>query len=952
MKKMIIILVAIAANFILFAQQTPKLTFYLTDVSTKQYNISDIDNFGFPAGSSNYMMEIFYQSNKNANFFTKNIESIKFESDTLLNIYISGKLNSFPLSEIDSINFTIPKSVPQITSINPDSAKIGDEIIISGINFGSPQGTSIVSFKGKDVTGSSSWSDTQIKIKVPQGAVNGKLSVTVKNIKSNELDFNIIPLISSLAQDSGRVGDIIHITGMGFGSSRGTSTVLFNDTNAVEYSLWSDSKINVKVPQGAKTGKVSVKTGEIKSNEIAFIVLPKIDSIIPPSAIIGDTVIIAGTRFGTSKDTSYVLFNGLKVTVFPNWSDLAIKVIVPKNASNGKVSVVINGIKSNEVDFSIIPQITKVTPDSAVVGDTTYITGKSFGISRASGNVLFNDVAAAKIISWSDSVIIVKIPSGAKSGKISVNVKGNKSNEVNFRIFQHITAITPSYANIGDQVIISGTNFGDTQDSNIVLFNGVKATNYPIWQDSSINVIVPVGAASGNVTVKIWNKQSNSIAFTLIPVITSISPSSANLNSIVAISGSNFGSNQGSGFVTFNGASTRITNDWSNNLIHVSVPNTASSGKVSVTVGQNATSNSVDFTVLPSIANITPSAGLAGDQITITGASFGSTQGSGYVTFNGAVASVYQSWGDEQIILTVPQGANTGNVSVTAGGIKSNEVLFTLLPQITSINPTSGSVGAQVTIIGTNFGDSRGSNVVRFNTVNAVTYSSWSNTQIVATVPSGATTGNVIVVVNGHSSNGINFTVTGSSSNGEVTIGTQVWMLYNLDVTTYANGDPIPQVTDPTEWADQNITTGAWCYYNNDPANGVVYGKLYNRYAVTDPRGLAPEGWHIPSDAEFTTLSDYLGGLSVAGGKLKETGYTHWQSPNTGATNESGFTALGSGLRGTNGIFYYITGVAYWWTSSEESGNGVRYEVSSPTVLLMRTQGGNKYGHSVRCIKN
>ena len=118
-------------------------------------------------------------------------------------------------------------------------------------------------------------------------------------------------------------------------------------------------------------------------------------------------------------------------------------------------------------------------------------------------------------------------------------------------------------------------------------------------------------------------------------------------------------------------------------------------------------------------------------------------------------------------------------------------------------------------------------------------------------------------------------------SNGQssIKIGNQVWATTNLNVTTYSNGDPIPEVKDPSEW--KTLTTGAWCYYNNDPANGTKYGKLYNWYAVHDPRGLAPAGFHIPSDAEWTTLITYLGGESVAGGKLKQAGMYNWISPNT-----------------------------------------------------------------------
>jgi uncharacterized protein (TIGR02145 family) len=154
-----------------------------------------------------------------------------------------------------------------------------------------------------------------------------------------------------------------------------------------------------------------------------------------------------------------------------------------------------------------------------------------------------------------------------------------------------------------------------------------------------------------------------------------------------------------------------------------------------------------------------------------------------------------------------------------------------------------------------------------------------------------------------------------------VTICDQVWMVKNLDVSTYRYGTPIPQVTDPTEWA--GLTTGAWCYYNNDPANGDIYGKYYNWYAVNDPRGLAPVGWHVPSDAEWTSLSNCLGGYEIAGGKIKSTGTLEagtglWLSPNTGATNSNGFTGLPFGIRTGGGAddFSGFNRAAYWWSST------------------------------------
>ena len=185
-----------------------------------------------------------------------------------------------------------------------------------------------------------------------------------------------------------------------------------------------------------------------------------------------------------------------------------------------------------------------------------------------------------------------------------------------------------------------------------------------------------------------------------------------------------------------------------------------------------------------------------------------------------------------------------------------------------------------------------------------------------------------------------------------VTIGTQIWMAKNLDVTTYRDGTPIPQVTDPNAWA--NLTTGAWCYYNNASANGLIYGKLYNWYAVNDPRGLAPVGWHIPSHAEWNTLSNFLGGSSVAGGFMKETGTLHWRSPNTAATNSSGFTALPAGFLDSGGAsFLTINDNANWWSTTEVSIAGAYYRYMNYTNNTLYVNGVNKkQGNSVRCVKD
>lgn len=190
------------------------------------------------------------------------------------------------------------------------------------------------------------------------------------------------------------------------------------------------------------------------------------------------------------------------------------------------------------------------------------------------------------------------------------------------------------------------------------------------------------------------------------------------------------------------------------------------------------------------------------------------------------------------------------------------------------------------------------------------------------------------------------------NSYNSVKIGNQIWMAENLKVSHYRNGDPIPNVTDGTVLF--NLTTGACCDFNNTPSNSIIYGKLYNWYTVNDSRNIAPTGWHVPSDAEWTILSHYLGGHN-AGGKLKETGTNHWKSPNTGATNESGFTALPDDYRGDGGMFYIndFGSNGNWWSSTKDDtygawSRGVDYNSADMNF-------GHFYeasGYSVRCLRD
>ena len=183
-----------------------------------------------------------------------------------------------------------------------------------------------------------------------------------------------------------------------------------------------------------------------------------------------------------------------------------------------------------------------------------------------------------------------------------------------------------------------------------------------------------------------------------------------------------------------------------------------------------------------------------------------------------------------------------------------------------------------------------------------------------------------------------------------ITIGTQDWLKQNLKTTHYKNGAAITYPgTDNTAW--QNNTTGAYAWYNNDEATYKnTYGALYNWYAV-NTGNLCPTGWHVPTDAEWTTLTTYLGGESIAGGKLKAT--TLWNSPNTGATNSSGFTAFPGGGRGGYGSYGNIGDYGTWWSSTEsDAAFAWDREMNYYDGDVGSYYGGKTFGLSVRCVRD
>lgn len=185
-----------------------------------------------------------------------------------------------------------------------------------------------------------------------------------------------------------------------------------------------------------------------------------------------------------------------------------------------------------------------------------------------------------------------------------------------------------------------------------------------------------------------------------------------------------------------------------------------------------------------------------------------------------------------------------------------------------------------------------------------------------------------------------------------IVIGTQEWMTENLRTTKYCNGDPVPNVTDSSQW--NSLSTGAWVFYNNNSQYENPYGKLYNWYSVSDVRNICPCSWHVPTHTEWNVLINYLGGDSLAGGKMKSIGTQLWLYPNINATNESGFSGIPGGYLIASGSFNFVGAGGYWWSSTEITP-GLAWSsflLYNSGIAYINGSSNMKNGASIRCIKD
>jgi len=699
------------------------------------------------------------------------------------------------------------------------------------------------------------------------------------------------PAITSLSPTVGLVGSSVTITGTGFGAT--PDTVTFSGTSnpvVATSSSWNDTNITVTVPTGATSGNVLVTVGTATSNGVVFTVNvpPSIRALAPSSGLVGTSVSIVGSGFGTTQGSSTVTFNGVQATP-SSWSAGNIILSVPAGATSGNVVINVAGTTSNGANFTLIPppSITSLTPTSGIIGASVAIAGSGFGSTQGASTVAFNGVQATPS-SWSDGSIVMPVPASATTGNVVVTASGVASGGASFTVMDFGLSASPVTINMLPTGPTSGSaSFTLTPVNGYSGAVSYSCSNLSAGGTCSTSGGTPVSGSviSGTLTVTVPQGTSGSTTFTLI-----------------ATSGS---------------------------LQH---------------------SSSANLTVIapPNITSLSPSAGITTTPVTITGTGFGTSAGT--VTFNGTTGSG-ASWGDTTITVSVPSAAPTGNVVVTtSSGVQSIGKPFVVMPSpvISSLSPGSLPAGSRtftMTLIGSGFVS--GSQVKWNDASPPTTYVNATELTVVIPTADVATAGTAsVIVVNpggGGTSSAATFTILSNAYSFSKAIlvdhtkvgssdSTSFPMLFSgtySDLATTGNGgnvtssggydiiftsDPTCSTQVPWEIESYDPTTGKVSFWINiatlsHTADTLIY-MCYGNSSVTTFQSNAQSVW----DTNFIGVYHFGNGTTLSLGDST--------SHNNGLTNSGGTASTGEvgGAVALNGSQYANTTS----TSGLPSGSAVR----------------------------
>ena len=471
---------------------------------------------------------------------------------------------------------------------------------------------------------------------------------------------------------------------------------------------------------------------------------PTISSIDPDSGMPGTEIKISGTGFGVDIDNVSVTINGVPVVV-KSVTETQIVVVIPEDAGSGPVKVTVNGVTVTGPSLTFRDKliIKDIQPQEGPAGTLVAIIGKGFSAKAADDIVTFNGKTAI-LKNVKKDTLYAEVPFQAGDGAVGLAV-GNQLVTGPFFDFIEaagltISAVNPTTGVAGTQVTIFGSQFSANVAQNIVKFNGVAATVAGATA-VQLKAVVPAGATSGSVSVAVAGQQVTGPLFTVFG-ISQLEPAVGTPGTVVTINGDAFSLVPSGNTVLFNGAYATVTSASARQLLVV-VPLGATTGAVTVQVG-NLVATGPPFTVSPSaISDISPSRGFPDSDVAINGQGF-DTQNAPLVKFNGLTADV-KKISSTQIKVTVPTTATTGYVTVEYSARLLSGPIFTVIQtDIASIQPSSGLAGTTVTLNGTGFNTDVNQVVLKFNGVPAV-IQSITETQIVAIVPQGARTGNISV---------------------------------------------------------------------------------------------------------------------------------------------------------------------------------------------------------------
>lgn len=597
--------------------------------------------------------------------------------------------------------------------------------------------------------------------------VTSNSSSNTVSVLVNENTDPVPPVIASFTPTSGPVGTLVTIEGTNFSTTPAANIVRFGTVQSTVTSA-SATQLTVIVPPGATTQPISVTVNMLTANSATSFTVttpatppPVISGFNPVSGGIGSTVVISGSNFSTNISDNIVKFGSVQATVI-SANATQLSVIVPSGATTQPIYVTVNGLTAfTLVSFVISPPpvIHSFSPASGPVGTTVTIEGSNFGSTAGSNTVFFGTVSAA-VYSVTLTQLTVIVPAGATTQLIHVTSNGLTTSSASaFTVTASasdppvITSFSPASGPSGTTVTIVGSNFGSDIASNIVMFGTVAAT-VTSATPGQLSVTVPFVSSNQPIYVTVnglTGYSSTSFIFTFPPVVTSFSPLSGPVGTSVTIYGSNFGPAPSDNTVMFGSVQATVTAATMTQLT-VTVPAISISQLISVTVNSLTANSMSAFTLVtpPTITSFSPSSGIIGTQVTITGSYFSSNISNNTVQFGNVQAAVINST-TNQLTVIVPAGTTNQPISVTVNGMTAtsgSSFIIIYPPVINSFNPQSGPVGTNVTISGSNFSNTPANNTVRFGSVQA-TVNTATDTQISVTVPAGAITQPISVTVNG-----------------------------------------------------------------------------------------------------------------------------------------------------------------------------------------------------------